>query len=192
VQQIILDQSESWHFYLVRELIRSKLPDIIREFDDLERGLIYRETIIYTTPVQSITWLRKKFRDFENLLKFIDAIEEDFNNALNDQSNPAQAMEIKRVVDKIMTFCRELLNWDIGCHFTILPEQFNHIKENMFGWSHPCLLQINRIPEDIAGLLSKPKGVHQKIITQLKFEAPKGVDEILIEFDKLTQRFSSP
>lgn len=195
VQQVILDQSEYWQLYLARELLRSKLPDIMREFNDLNRGLIYRKVKYYPTVEQFAVWLKEKTYDLSSLFKLIEvAIKEDFNEALRDHSNPAQSLEIKRAVDKILKFCWDLLDWDIDCHFTLFPEQINPLKQRMQGWSHQYLYEINRLPDEIARNLRRPKpkdGAHI-IEIKLTFKGMEGADDLILELDELTNSLPDP
>ncbi len=153
-QQIVLDQPEGWEYLLTLELLRPKLNQIKQEFYDLRRGLIYRPSKVLENH-QFHTWLSQKCQELVPMVKLLQiAVSEELHSSWGESGQPGDILKIKRAVDKIISGCSNLLEWETDLQFTRFPNKYERIKQNMQGWTEPLLLEFDRLQKEIEKILS--------------------------------------
>src|SRR5262245_35817415 len=79
--QIALDRPSAWELLLTVELLRLKLKVILRDYNQLKRGLVSRPSK-YLEKQDIVNWLRLKFKNLSNLINLIGTtVNEEFNKA---------------------------------------------------------------------------------------------------------------
>jgi len=148
VQQIVLDLPEGWEFLLTLELLRPKLRKIKQEWSDLRRGLIYKPSRIVEND-QFQTWLMYKCEEWIPMVKLLQAVGKELHASWGEPGQPGDVIEIKRAVDRIISGCSNLLEWETDLRFTRFPNRYQCIKQNMQGWTEPLLVELERLPTEI-------------------------------------------
>lgn len=183
-QQIAIDKPEYWEYLLTVELLRWKLGRIKRDFNDLKRGLIYRPSRLLDEN-HFVTWVRQKLTDLQAIIHLlITSSTEELPISWGKLGEPGDALEILRAVDKIVLGCQSLLEWEIDVYFTSFPDEHDHIKQKMQGWTEHFLAEMERMPKEIARVFDdpKPEGTYH---INLIFEVPENIHELYDEIVRL-------
>lgn len=187
VQQIALDRPKFWEYLLTEELLRSKLAKVRRDFNDLQRGLIYRKSV----PMKGqelVAWISSKCHDLVSLAQLINlAVTEELSSSWGPPGQPGKALEILRAVDKVIVACNELLNWEIDLRSIVPPEPFVTLVERMKGWTQELLVELEKLPDELVKPLRQPNPSGQYTIN-LVFKGPPGVDEFVAEVQRLCEQ----
>jgi hypothetical protein len=184
--QIALDCPDYWEYLLAAELLRYKLSDVKRNFDELKRGLIFRPTRTLLEKEQLNVWIQNKLDDLVALIKLLStATTEELQAACGEVGQSGNAFEILRATNKITEGCNWLLDWEIDLHFTRFPTNCNSLKQVMEGWTEDFRAEMDRIPDEITKIFnedSDPEGIY---IIDLDFKSPQNFNELLSMFQEL-------
>jgi hypothetical protein len=187
-QQIAIDKPQYWEYLLTVELLRSKLVYIKRDFTDLQRGLIYRPSRILDQK-EFLIWVKEKISDLLALIRlFMASSTEELPASWGKLGETGDALEILHAANKIASGCQGLLDWETDVQFTYFPNEYDHIKQKMRGWTTHFLAEMERMPQEIAKIFEEPNptGTYQ---LNLVFEAPKNIHEVAEEIRKLDEIF---
>lgn len=183
-QMIALDRPRFWEYLLTEELLKSKLSKIKRDFNDLERGLIFKRAV----PMKGrdfLAWAGARCNDLGALVKLIKvSVEEELPRSWGPPGNPGDAVKILYAVKKIAHACNELLDWEADLRSIIPPQAFLALKERMKGWTSQLLAEMERLVEELGKPFRQPNPQGTYTI-ELVFEAPRGMDDYLAEIERL-------
>jgi hypothetical protein len=183
-QQIALDRPNFWEFLLTEELLKSKLARIKRDFDDLERGLIFHRSL----PMKGrelIPWISAKCNDLMSLVRLLKiSVEDELPRGWGPPGSPGDAEEILRGVNKIDTACKELLNWEIDTRYVIPSDPFVKLKEKMKGWTFQLIREMETLIEELGKPFREPNPRGDYTI-KLVFRSPEGAEEYIAEIERL-------
>jgi hypothetical protein len=186
--QIALDQPDLWEFFLTVELLRPKLDVILREFNDLKRGLVYRPSKMIEKQ-QIRRWLQLKLKDLERLNNLTMKVnEEELRRAWGPPGQPGDALEIKQAVDKLILGVSGLLEWEIDIHFTELPEELEPVRQLLQGWTEEFMSEMDRLPKEIAKIIDDPTASGRYEIN-LVINQPAHLQKSLEELQKLAAHY---
>lgn len=178
--QIAIDKPEYWEYLLTVELLRHKLSDTKRNFNDLERGLLFKPTRLIVDSDEFNIWIRGKLNDLNALIRLLTlATTEELQAAYGNSVDGGDALEILRATNKIAEGCSWLLDWEIDLHFTEFPNGFESIKEIMKGWAKEFQTEMNRIPDEIAKIFNSPSVSEGTYVINLVFRSPKNINDLL-------------
>lgn len=185
-RQIALDRPRFWEYLLTEELLRSKLTKVRRDFNDLQRGLIYKKS----APMKGhdlTAWLSSKCNDLISLVQLVNlALTEELRSSWGPPGKAGDAVEILRAVDKVILGCNELLNWEIDLRSVIMPKSFIELIEHMKGWTSELLIEVDKVPDELAKPFSQANPSGQYTIN-LVFKAPPSVTEFVAEVQRLSE-----
>ena len=94
-------------------------------------------------------------------------------------------LEIKSAVDKLISVCKELVEWETEIRYALVPRPAQKLKQMMEGWTTQFLTEINSIHDKLTEPFkqqSNPTGV---ISIDLVFEPPAEIDEVMAEIHRL-------
>jgi len=184
-QQIALEKPDFWEFLLTIELLKSKLAVINRNFNDLEKGLIHRNTqkVNGTEFLKIVSTKCDDLVSLMNLLKV--ACTEEIPLSWGGPGVAGVATEIKRAVDIIVSGSEMLLEWEADLLSISPPDVFLKIKNKMQDWTTQIFNQLFVIPENIQSVIDMPNPEGQHTIN-LVFEEPPHIEELTEEIKYLS------
>jgi Domain of unknown function (DUF4062) len=120
-RQLASDRPRLWKYLLTEELLRSKVAVIKREYDDLDRGLLFRPA----NPISGseyLKWLPAKMDDQVRIARMIQLIiEKELPDAWEKPGERDAASAILRAVNKVIEACKALLEWEVDLRYTCPP-----------------------------------------------------------------------
>lgn len=180
-KQIVLERPAYWEYSLTEELLSSGLIQVRRSFDDLKKGLSYRKTVrIPNTDCPK--WLMSKMEDFLTLLVLVGAL---MTGELKVAWRSGNAVEIKRVADKLISVCNQLLEWEIELRAVVPPEPFLRIRRMMEGWTFQYFDAIESVPVKLRNIIEQPGESTHTI--EYVLEPPNNFEEIKNEIEELAK-----
>jgi len=183
-KQIVLGRPQHWEFSLTEELLSSKLAQVRRSFDDLKKGLIYKKTTNISGR-DCTQWLMSKCEDLVALLTLVGILlNQELTAAWGKPGEAGDAVEIKRVSDKLVSACNGLLEWEVELRAVVPPKPFLNVRHMMEGWAFPYFEMIESLPVKLRGILQQPGGTHK---IEYILEAPNNIQEVMAEIARLAQ-----
>lgn len=186
-QQLALDRPRFWEFFLTEELLKSKLAQLRRHFDDLERGLIFQRSL----PMKGrefFPWVNAKCNDLVSLVHVIKiTVEEELPRAWGPLGSPGDAVEILHATNKIEQACKDLFNWEVDVRSVIPPKAFMKLKDRMRGWTFQLLREMEMLTEELGKPFRRPNPEGSHMINVV-FKSPDGIEECQAEMERLIAR----
>ncbi len=182
--QLALNQPYYWEYLLTAELLKTKIADIRYKLIDLEKGLIYKQSK-HMDKADFIKFIASKCTDLSSLIGLLKtAVTEEIPKSWGEPRNPGNPIVIKRTVDKVVSGCNELFEWESDLHFVIPPNSFTILKQKMAGWTMQIFKQIEGIYEKLLKPFeqSDPKGQYN---IDIIFEQPSNINEVIAEIERI-------
>ena len=155
-QKIALDRPRFWEYLLTEELLRSKLARIRRSYDDLNKGLLFKQSRLMRGR-EFTDWAIAKCKDIERLFHIIQvASTTELRASWGAPGEAGDPIEIKRATDYLVKACEELLAWELDFVSTTPPAAFENVKRKMAGWTSAVLSELEKLPDEIAKPLRMP------------------------------------
>ena len=180
VKKIALEKADFWEFFLSSELLKSRLKNINRNYEELEKGLVFQKSKSYDID-GFCEWFSNSTQDFIRLISiFKKAFEIELIKAYGEPGIAGNVFEIKSAVDKIDSVCKELLAWEYELQGLIPPEELKEATELMKGWSKVIIDTINQFPEKLDRTFS-PENLAKggDINLELTFPPPPNSERII-------------
>jgi hypothetical protein len=183
-KQIALDKPEFWEYLLTDELLRSKLSVIKNNFIDLNQGLIFKKHKL----VSSEEFLGTKFKDLKSLINLFGTVTKKLEKSWGKPGEAGDAIEIKVAVERLISGCVALFEWELNLKYEVPPEKFETLQNLFKGCSYELFQQIEVLPSKLMEPFKEPnpKGTYN---IYLKIDAPSKLDEIENEIKRLNSLF---
>ncbi|MCA0237840.1 MAG: nucleotide-binding protein [Bacteroidetes bacterium] len=175
VKKIVMEKKEFWQFHLIAELILSKMTPINLSYSDLNKGLVFQKTKKMSSE-EFILVAQNILRDFIRLIELIKiTLEEEIFHSFDKLDEVGSIAKIKNSVEKLISWCKQLLVWEQELRGIVPPPQLSELAEIMRGWTGPIIDKINNLPEMIYEKYnSKTHNKDREIILSIKFDSLKG------------------
>lgn len=183
-QQLALNRPDFWEYLLTAELLQSKVVQVRRNLTDLERGLVFKKTVRMNGP-DFLNWASSKSADLSSLIDLLKtAVTEDIPMSWGKPGEPGDPLEIKLAVNKVVSACNELLEWEAELRSVIFPDPLIPLKQMMAGWTSQAFGQIEGLPSKLLEPFEQPepKG---KYVIEIVFDPPSNIDEVMAEIERL-------
>lgn len=152
-RQLVQDRPRLWEYLLTAELLRSKLSAIEREYDDFNRGLMFRAGKM-VKPSELGNWLGSAFDTPVKLIHIIKVtMEEDIPAACGKPGEAGNPSEILRSVNRIFDVCRMLLDWELELGSLDVPKNLQKLMNSLHGATSGIIQELKRLPEEISKAL---------------------------------------
>lgn len=167
VKKIAVEKPDAWEFFLSAELLKSRLEEINKSYSELEKGLVFQKAKHYNL-VELVNWIRNAVTDYLRLAKiFKKVFEEELPKAYGEPGVAGNIFEIKAVINKIASICKELLAWEYDLQGVIVPDELEEITILMKGWTKYLFDEINRFPTIIEQCFS-PENIAKGGVIKVK------------------------
>lgn len=182
--QLALNQPNYWEYLLTAELLKTKVTAVKRNFADLERGLVYKQTK-HMNEVDFLNWIASKCTDLSSLIDLLKtAVTEEIPKSWGNPGEPGDPLKIKCAVGKVVSGCNELLEWESDLRSVVPPSSFTPLKQKMAGWTLQSFEQIEDLPEKLLKPFEQPDPKGQYDI-EIVFEPPSNIDEVMMELEQM-------
>lgn len=183
-QKIAFERPDHWEYLLTAELLKSKMTLIRSELDEIERGAAFRRSKKLTGP-EFFSWTQLMLTDLTSLgSQLMKVINEDFQVAWGKLGEPGDPILIKRTADKILSICRNLLEWNLEFRSTIPPNTLIPLKHMLENWASHYILGVESIPNKLLEPFEKPNPSGQYII-DIVVGPPPNSEEVEAEIEML-------
>jgi hypothetical protein len=147
-KKIAVEKPYNWEYLLLAELLEKKIEPIIRGHDEIERGLVFIQTkrLSDVDCLDVIPNISNDYVQFVNL--FIKLLDSEMKNVIK-QGIDGNPFDIKSFVEKIVKFCKELLQWEYRVHEIHTDGELQEIIQKMKGWSKAFLLPLFELPKNL-------------------------------------------
>ncbi len=183
-RQLVYEHPFAWEYKLTAELLRSKLEPLKQRYKELQRGLVYKKV----TPIQDPEfgpWAQSKCYDLANLIKLaVVVIKEEISASWGLPGVPGDPVEIKHAVDKLISVCNDLVEWETDVHFARVSSVVNGFKQKMEGWTRQVFDEIASSPDKLLEPFNQPnpRGIYD---VKLVFTEPPGLKDAQAELQRL-------
>lgn len=188
-KEIAIQKKGCWEMHLCAALLRSRMTEVARGQEDVKKGYVFKKTNMYGL-LDSIRWFQLAIADFQRIFdisKTIYLIE--LQKSFGEPGEPGNIFEIKAVVDKIDSLCKELLAWEVDVQSVQTTEHLHKIPTLMKGWSELIINEFKRLPDLLdEGFSEENIAKGNPVEIELVFEPPYNADEISDIFRDLTYR----
>lgn len=184
VKKIAIEKPIGWEYLLASELLKSRMIDINRSYEELEKGLVFQKTKSYSLA-DFMQWCANSVND---LIKLITIFEKSFDELLKSFGAPGVSgniTEIKSAINKINSTCKELLAWEYDFQSVDPPDEMAELLELMKGWTKEHIEVINSFPVLTEKALNSNN--NEDRIIKLSFSAPSNLNkanQIIDDFNK--------
>jgi Predicted nucleotide-binding protein containing TIR-like domain len=179
VKKIAIEKPEFWEYFLSSELLKSRLKEINSSYLELEKGLVFQKNRSLEFE-EYLKWARNLWNDIIRLMEIMEKLfMVELINSYGEPGEAGSVIEIKSVVDRITSICKEFLAWEYDVQGVVAPEEFKEVAEIMKGWTKPLFDEINKFPELIEQSFN-PENLakNNEVKIKLKFDAPPNVERI--------------
>lgn len=183
-QDLVFNRPRFWEHKLTIELLRTSLLPIRQQFDDLKRGLIYKKATLIK-GLAFLDWANAKSKDLLALVQLLTImLTEEVMASWGPPGVEGNPLEIKGVVDKVASACRELIEWETEVHFVVTSSAFEPAKEKMAGWTAQIFDEVCSVPDKLEEPFKQadPSGTYN---INLVFKEMPGLQEFLQELEEL-------
>jgi hypothetical protein len=176
---------------LTAELLGSKLSAIKREYDDLNKGLLFRSVRTISAEEYLLTWIPSKLHDPVVLVEILQEVVEKGIPAAwgkpGEPGEPGDALEILRCANKIMDACRAFLEWELELRSVTPPQVLKNLGASLYGFTAAIIDELKRIPDEISkGLEGTWTGMREVSIL-LKISTPPQLERFIAEMKEVSK-----
>lgn len=146
IKNIAIEKASYWEYILSAKLLKSRLTEINRSYLELEKGLVFHKSKSFEIS-EFCDWVSNSSTDLIKLLSiFGNVFEVELIKSYGEPGVAGNVYEIKNVVDKITSLCKELLAWEYELQGIIPPVELSEVVELMKGWTKVIIDEFNRFP----------------------------------------------
>ncbi|HKB68673.1 MAG TPA: hypothetical protein VKC61_22620 [Pyrinomonadaceae bacterium] len=186
-QNLAIERPPFWEYLLTIELLKGKLQQVRRNYDDVNGERTFRKARIiqgkdFTRMVQ------EKMSDIVAVIEVLKScVEIEIPASWGLPGEPGDAIEIKRAVDRFIAGCNELVEWESEMASLRPPEAFSKVQSLMRGLTSQNLAELERFAEELGKPFAQSRPTPGQVIEiNLKFDFPEGrIDEITSEAQRI-------
>lgn len=179
-RQIAIDKPKYWEYFLTEELLRVKLQAIRENFDDFYNGLYYRKYQL----IDRATFLNTKFGSLKDFLHYFEFAAKKLEKSWGELGVSGNPIEIKKAVDKFITGCIYLFEWEVDLKYDIPPSEFDSLKSLFQGCAFEMFEQVENLPKKLMEPFNEPNPQGEYEI-RIKIDPPSRINDIDKEIDRL-------
>jgi hypothetical protein len=178
-----------WEYLLTEELLRTKLVALNRSCEDFNRGLLFkpRKPI---GAVEYLNWFRHKMDEplsFTHIMQV--AVEEDLIAAWGNPGEPGNPIQILHAVNKIMSACHLLLDWEMEIDSLRPPSQLQRLGQTLRGITFEVIQDLKRVPDDFSKDLesARTRTGTQRVMMRFTLSKPPKLEKFQAEMQRVKE-----
>ncbi|NIG52513.1 nucleotide-binding protein [Chitinophaga sp. Cy-1792] len=178
-KRLAIEKPNCWNYLLAAELLSNKLMEIHQGYIDLEKGHIFQKAKIYNAEEYFI-WFQEAIEDMKRFTTLIPELIDDLNNSVVISDEGDRISNIKKSVDRILNFCRELVKWEYLRMEIEPPRELAEVKTIAKGWSKTYFNSINSLPLEIKRKIEVEKSPENNGDSKfINVDSLKGIDKAI-------------
>jgi hypothetical protein len=184
-RSLALQRGESWEFLLTEELLRSKLIEVKKEYDEFETALRF-------TPKPRIdrahymNWLRTRMNEPQALMQHLTrCVEQELAAGLGKSGEEGHAIEILHAVNDIIECCRGFVRWELEICSAEAPENLKPLGATLRGFAGGIIADVARLPDEFARVVNEARHTKLKFQLDLTFSSPPQTARFLAELENV-------
>jgi len=186
-RQLALDRPPLWEYSLTEELLRSKLSVIKREYDDLNKGLLFRPGRTITAEEYLLSWIPSKLNDPAVLVEILEETVGRVKAAWGKPGEPGDALEILLSVNKMIETCQALLDLELELRSVTPPSVLKNLGASLHGLTAGIIDELKRISDELSKALEGASTGTGEVSILLKISAPPQLDKFLAEMKEVSK-----
>lgn len=186
-RQLALDHPPHWEYQLAEELLKTKLAELNRSYEDFAKGLLFRP-IKLVTGIQYFDLIRHKIEEPMTLVNIIKvAMDEELTAAFGKPGEPGDAMGILRAVNKMVGACHSLLEWELELNSLAPPSKLQNLGRALKGLTLVVINELKRLPDEISKALDGTWTGVRTVHIKLTFPSPPQLEKFQAEIKKASE-----
>ncbi|HWQ87040.1 hypothetical protein [Brevundimonas sp.] len=171
-QQIVIEKSKRWEYFLTLEILRVKFNPILRRWSLLKRNLYTKPSDIVTLENVDI-WRKARNNElFRQIGPLTGVMESELVSAWGPLGQPGSEVQILEACELFCDLASQLLQWEEAVRFATLPHDFEEFQQKLAGAAGHILEILVQVPEAIKDVLDNDHTGHRDVT--VKFDLPEG------------------
>lgn len=186
-RQLAQDRPHLWEYRLIEELLRTKLSELSRLCEESKRGLLFRPR----KPIKGseyLDWIGRKIDepgDFVQVIKV--AMEEELAAACGKPGEPGNPIQILRAVNRMMTACQSLHEWELELNSLRPPPNLQALAESLQGITQVIVDDLQRLPNGISNALEGTWTGTRHVTLCVEFSSPPQFEKFRAEIQRVRE-----
>jgi hypothetical protein len=186
-QKLALTRPPYWEYLLTVELLKTKLRQVRRNYDEVSDGLVFRK-IRKLSGREFTNVVQEKMSDLLVLTDiFKSCVEKEIPASWGRPGEPGDALEIKRATDRLIAGCNEFVHWETQVASLEPPKAFDKLLLLMRGLTTQMLSELERFTTEMSDIFEQPNPSGEYDIN-LRFDYPEGrIEQITSEASRVAK-----
>lgn len=185
-KSIALEKPDYWEYKLTVELLRTRIKQVEKKFNELDNGLFFTK-LIRPTSFDYFKSISPRFGDLNNLVQLMGKIVNDeFSKSWGPPGIAGNPYEIKEVADKFYAACVSAFDWELEMSSYDPPDDFKYLNSLMKGCGRVIFDSVRELPDKLEEpfLVENPQAGTYKIA--FEFMSPVNMPKINEEIERLS------
>ncbi|HZR55296.1 MAG TPA: hypothetical protein VFA74_00365 [Terriglobales bacterium] len=155
---------------------------IKREYDDLNKGLLFRPRRAISAEEYLLSWIPSKLNDPVVLVQILEeTVGKGVTAAWGKPGEPGDAVEILRSVNKIIETCRAFLDWELELRSVTPPPVLKKLGTSLHGLTAGIIDELTRISDELSKALESAWTGAREVSILMKISAPPQIEKFQAE-----------
>lgn len=190
IKQIVVESKVCWEYLFAAELLRERLIEINKSYEDIESGIVIRRLNAFT-GTQFFDWFRNSLANFQNFIFLFGKCVDELVMSFGPAGVAGKPIEIKNAVERLIQLCRELLSWEYELHSINPPTELAEVKRILKGLTKTMFIdELNTLNHEIKEFVEKYRqGSEDSLTLTLAPKVPEILNTIM---DRFQAYFDNP
>lgn len=182
-RELATKHEEFWYVALVEELLRSKVEQLIRDYDNFDAALRTAPTRCFNGR-DYMSWLLTKTNEpIPMINRLADCVNRELAGALK-AGQEAEPVLLLRAVNDIIARCSDFIRWEFDICSAEPPPQLISLGLAFRGFSRTVIGDVARLRDEFTRITDGARKGTPKFGFHLEFSTPPQVKNFIAEMDK--------
>ncbi len=186
IKQIVIERKVGWEYLFAAELLGYRLIEINKSYEELDNNLaIVRLRTL--TGLEFFNWFQTATINISEFTQHFSKCLDNLVQAFGPPGVAGKPIEIKNAVERYVLLCKELLNIEYDLYSINPPEELQHVKSNLKGWTKIMFIdEINRFHSELKQMIIERRNgnISEEYSLVLTPTVPDSVHGTVEEFRK--------
>ena len=171
-RDIAVERPRLWEYLLTAELLRSKIATLKRDYDDLDRGLVYKPKK-RVKGSEYFNLLSSKMGDPVTLSNIIKkSLEQELTASWGKPGEPGDPILVLRSVNRSADACKSLLDWEVEISALDPQNELGQVGSSLRGMTQVFIDELARLPDELEAAVEGTGDGTKQVSINLVFPAP--------------------